>query len=259
MEMKSVDLNCDLGESFGSFVVGQDELILKHITSANIACGYHAGDHNVMAKTVKLAKENEVSIGAHPGFPDLLGFGRRNIHTDPEDIYNFVIYQMSALQGFCKLHDVPLHHVKPHGALFNMASKDQVMAEAIAQAVYDFDSSLVLFGLSGGELTKAGVKVGLTVANEVFADRTYQPDGTLTPRTQDNALIHETDQAIEQVLTMVKERTVRAVDGSIVPIQADTICVHGDGPSALAFAHKLQETLVAEGIKLRPVKKGESE
>ncbi|MDQ0252838.1 lactam utilization protein B [Evansella vedderi] len=135
--MKSVDLNCDLGESFGSFVVGQDELILKHITSANIAGGYHAGDHNVMAKTVHLAKENGVSIGAHPGFPDLLGFGRRNIQTDPEDIYNFVIYQISALKGFCELNDVPLHHVKPHGALFNMSSQDPVMAEAIAQAIYD--------------------------------------------------------------------------------------------------------------------------
>ncbi|MGO4889234.1 LamB/YcsF family protein [Anaerobacillus sp. MEB173] len=251
--MKSVDLNCDLGESYGSFVVGQDEQILDYITSANIACGYHAGDHNVMSKTVKLAKEKGVSIGAHPGFPDLLGFGRREIKTSPEDIYNFVIYQISALQGFCKINDIRMHHVKPHGALFNIAAKDSNVAEAIAQAVYDTDPALVLFGLSGGELTKAGAKLGLTVANEVFADRTYQPDGTLTPRTQKNALIHDAKVAIEQVLTMVKDGTVKAVDGSNVPIQADTICVHGDGPSALDFAEKLREKIVEEGVKLCPV------
>ncbi|WP_332698306.1 5-oxoprolinase subunit PxpA [Halalkalibacter lacteus] len=251
--MKSVDLNCDLGESFGTFVVGQDELILEHITSANIACGYHAGDHNVMAKTVKMAKEKGVSIGAHPGFPDLLGFGRRVIETDPMDIYHFVIYQISALKGFCYIHDVPMNHVKPHGALFNMAAKDPVVAEAIAKAVYDTDPSLVLFGLSGSELTKAGSRVGLTVANEVFADRTYQPDGTLTPRTEHNALIHHTEEAVEQVLTMVKTSTVQAVDRSIIPMQADTICVHGDGPSALNFARELREALLAEGVKISAV------
>ncbi|MFC0472527.1 5-oxoprolinase subunit PxpA [Halalkalibacter kiskunsagensis] len=251
--MKSVDLNCDLGESFGSFVVGQDELILDHITSANIACGYHAGDHNVMAKTVKMAKEKGVSIGAHPGFPDLLGFGRRVIQTDPTDIYHFVIYQINALKGFCHIHDVPMNHVKPHGALFNMAAKDPLVAEAIARAVYDTDPSLVLFGLSGSELTKAGTHVGLTVANEVFADRTYQTDGTLTSRTEENALIHNTADAVEQVLTMVKTSTVRAVDGSTIPMQADTICVHGDGPSALEFAKELREALVSEEVTISPI------
>ncbi|WP_078430029.1 5-oxoprolinase subunit PxpA [Alkalihalobacterium alkalinitrilicum] len=250
--MKSVDLNCDLGESFGSFVVGQDELVLAQITSANIACGYHAGDHNVMAKTVKMAKEKGVSIGAHPGFPDLIGFGRRVIQTEPSDIYHFVIYQIGALQGFCKVNDVEIRHVKPHGALYNTAAKDPKVAEAIAQAVYEIDPSLVLFGLSGSELIKAGLNVGLTVANEVFADRTYQPDGTLTPRTHQNALIHETDTAIQQVLMMVKEGTVKTVDGSYAPIQADTICIHGDGPSALDFARSLRETLVAEGVNICP-------
>ncbi|WP_209124032.1 5-oxoprolinase subunit PxpA [Alkalihalobacillus sp. BA299] len=251
--MKTVDLNCDLGESFGSFVVGQDELILEPITSANIACGYHAGDHNVMAKTVKLAKEKGVSIGAHPGFPDLIGFGRRAIQTEPSDIYHFVIYQISALQGFCKINGVKMNHVKPHGALYNMAAKDPVVAEAIAQAVYDVDPALVLFGLSGSELIKAGLKVGLSVGNEVFADRTYQPDGTLTPRTHPNALIHETEVAIEQVLTMVNEDRVKAVDGSYAPIQANTICIHGDGANALEFARKLRAALMAEGINIRPV------
>ncbi|MFC0560250.1 5-oxoprolinase subunit PxpA [Halalkalibacter alkalisediminis] len=252
--MKSVDLNCDLGESFGTFVVGQDKLILEHITSANIACGYHAGDHNVMSKTVKMAKEKGVSIGAHPGFPDLLGFGRRVIQTDPTDIYHFVVYQISALKGFCQIHDVDMNHVKPHGALYNVAAKDPLIAEAIAKAVYDTDRSLVLFGLSGSELIKAGSQIGLTVANEVFADRTYQPDGTLTPRTHNNALIHNIEEAVEQVLTMVKTSTVLAVDGSIIPLQADTICVHGDGPSALDFAKKLQEVLVKEGVKICEVK-----
>ncbi|WP_368505740.1 LamB/YcsF family protein [Alkalihalophilus sp. As8PL] len=252
--MKRVDLNCDLGESFGAYKIGQDELILDHISSANVACGYHAGDHNVMAETVKMAKEKKVSIGAHPGFQDLMGFGRRAIQTTPEDIYHFIIYQISALKGFCHLHDVPMKHVKPHGALFNMAAKDPVIAEAIAKAVYDTDPSLVLFGLSGSELTKQGEKLGLDVANEVFADRTYQPDGSLTPRTQTNALIHDTNKAVEQVLQMVQTGTVTAVDGSTISIKADTVCIHGDGENALAFAQNLRETLVNEGISIKSIK-----
>ncbi|MDV2685747.1 5-oxoprolinase subunit PxpA [Alkalihalophilus lindianensis] len=252
--MKRVDLNCDLGESFGAYKIGQDELILDYISSANVACGYHAGDHNVMAETVKMAKEKKVSIGAHPGFQDLMGFGRRAIQTSPEDIYHFIIYQINALKGFCHLHNVPMKHVKPHGALFNMAAKDPVMAEAIAKAVYDTDPSLVLFGLSGSELTKQGTKLGLDVANEVFADRTYQPDGTLTPRTQTNALIHDTNKAIEQVLQMVQTGTVTAVDGSTISIKADTVCIHGDGENALAFAQNLRETIVNEGISIKSIK-----
>jgi 5-oxoprolinase (ATP-hydrolysing) subunit A len=252
--MKRIDLNCDLGESFGAYKIGQDDFILDHISSANVACGYHAGDHNVMAETVKMAKEKKVSIGAHPGFQDLMGFGRRAIQTSPEDIYHFIIYQISALKGFCHLHDVPMKHVKPHGALFNMAAKDPVIAEAIAKAVYDTDPSLVLFGLSGSELTKEGAKLGLDVANEVFADRTYQPDGSLTPRTQTNALIHDTDKAVEQVLQMVQAGTVTAVDGSTISIKADTVCIHGDGENALAFAQNLRKTLVNEGISIKSIK-----
>ncbi|MED1599839.1 5-oxoprolinase subunit PxpA [Alkalihalophilus marmarensis] len=252
--MTRVDLNCDLGESFGAYKIGQDEFILDHISSANVACGYHAGDHNVMAQTVKVAKERGVSIGAHPGFQDLIGFGRRQIQTSPEDIYHFVIYQINALKGFCHLNNVSMKHVKPHGALFNMAAKDPVMAKAIAQAVHDTDPSLVLFGLSGSELTKAGEELGLTVANEVFADRTYQPDGSLTPRTEANALIHDTNAAVEQVLQMVKEGTVTAVDGSIVKIKADTVCIHGDGENALSFAQTLREVLTNEGVTIAPVK-----
>lgn len=252
--MKSVDLNCDLGESFGAFVVGQDDLILDHISSANIACGYHSGDHNVMAKTVNLALQKGVSIGAHPGLPDLLGFGRREIQTDPTDIYHFTVYQISALKGFCQINNIQMKHVKPHGALYNMAAKDPLVAAAIANAVLDIDPSLVLYGLSGSELIKAGMEIGLVVANEVFADRTYQSDGLLTSRAYDNALIHNTEEAIGQVLQMVKSSTVRTVDNSVIPIQADTICVHGDGPNALEFVEKLREILVAERVNISSVK-----
>lgn len=251
--MYTVDLNSDLGESFGAFKVGQDEKVLELVTSANIACGYHAGDHNVMAETVRMAAEKGVGIGAHPGFPDLIGFGRRKIQTTPKDIYNFVVYQISALNGFCQIYNAKMRHVKPHGALFNMASVDQSISEAIAEAVYDSDPSLILFGLSGSELVKAGKKLGLKTANEVFADRTYQPDGTLTARTEANAMIHDVDEAVAQVLGMVKDRKCTAVDGSVIELQADTICVHGDEPSALAFVQKLRTTLTDEGVILKAV------
>ncbi|MED3648416.1 LamB/YcsF family protein [Halalkalibacterium halodurans] len=251
--MQRVDLNSDLGESFGAYTIGQDDRVLEHVTSANIACGYHAGDHNVMARTVKLAADKGMGIGAHPGFPDLLGFGRRNIQTDHKDIYNFIVYQVAALNGFCQLHRVRMQHVKPHGALYNMAAKDRVIAEAIAEAIYDIDPSLILFGLSGSELIKAGKKLGLTVANEVFADRTYQPDGTLTPRSEANALIKESERATEQVIQMVKESKVIAVDGSHIPIEADTICVHGDSPTALSFVERLHAQLQVEGVTVTKV------
>lgn len=251
--MLKIDLNCDLGESFGSFKVGQDEKVLDLITSANIACGYHAGDHNVMARTVELCVEKNVAIGAHPGFNDLFGFGRRNIQASPNDIYNSVVYQVHALSGFCKIKGGKMQHVKPHGALFNMASVNKQLAEAIAEAVYDTDPTLILFGLSGSELIRAGEKLGLTVANEVFADRTYLPDGTLTPRTEPNALIKDVDEACERVVTTVKEGVTTAVDGTIIPLQADTICVHGDEPSALLFVQKLRLALLDERILIQKV------
>ncbi|MDT8862690.1 LamB/YcsF family protein [Alkalihalobacillus sp. MEB130] len=251
--MTSVDINCDLGESFGAYKIGQDELILDHVTSANVACGYHAGDHNVMATTVKMAAAKGVKIGAHPGFPDLLGFGRRIIETNPEDVYNFVIYQISALKGFCDIEGVTMQHVKPHGALYNLAATNENVADAIAQAVYDVDPALVLFGLSQSKLTKAGLEKKLRVANEVFADRTYQADGTLTPRSQKHALIHDVHTAIDQVVTMAKTGTVKAINGTVVPIQADTICIHGDGENALTFAKELKRVLHVERISIKPI------
>ncbi|TSB48153.1 5-oxoprolinase subunit PxpA [Alkalicoccobacillus porphyridii] len=248
--MKRIDLNCDLGESYGVFKVGNDEEILPLVSSVNVACGYHAGDHNTMAHTVKLAKEAGARVGAHPGFSDLFGFGRRPIQTTPEDIYHFVFYQISALEGFCKLNGVTMQHVKPHGALFNMAAVDPIMSEAIAKAVKDANPDLILFGLSGSELIKAGRKYGLNVANEVFADRTYQPDGTLTPRNLENALITDDQQAVEQVLQMITTSTVIAVDGSTIPLEADTVCVHGDGQHALLFVKELRRNLAEHQIEV---------
>jgi len=249
--MLSVDLNSDLGESFGAYRIGNDQEVLKHISSANIACGYHAGDHNVMINTVIRAKELGVGIGAHPGFPDLGGFGRREIKMKPEEIYNMVVYQIGAIIGVAMSQNVKVQHVKPHGALYNMASKDREIALAIAKAVKDVDKDLILFCLAGSELCKAGQQIGLHLAQEVFADRTYQPDGTLTSRLLPNAMVHDVDLAMQRVIRMVKEGKVTAVNGEDIEIQADTICVHGDEPQALEFVVKLREKLQQENIQVK--------
>lgn len=249
-----MDLNCDLGEGFGHYQIGNDEEILKYITSANIACGYHAGDPNIMMKTVQLAKKLNVQIGAHPGLPDLAGFGRREINITPEEIYHLMLYQIGALQAFAKVNNVSVQHIKPHGALYNMAEKNREISKAIVKAIKKIDSDLILYGLSGGILCEEGEKAGLSVAHEVFADRTYQPDGTLTPRTEQNALIHDLDQAIKQVIKMVKEQKVITVNGQEIPIKADTICIHGDGPHSLSFVQNLLKELEAEGILIQSVR-----
>jgi len=248
-----IDLNSDLGESFGAYTIGRDEEILDIVTSANIACGFHAGDYNVMYKTVKMAKEKNVGIGAHPGLPDLLGFGRRAMQIDSEDIYHFTAYQVGALSAFCKLHQVPMQHVKAHGELFHMATHDLQVAEAIARAVSEVDKELILFGSSGSKIIKAGEKYGLQTVSEVFADRTYQPDGSLTQRSERNAMITDIDQAVKQVLSMVLKGKVIAVDGSEVQVEANTICVHGDGSHALEFAKQLRDRLSQEGIRIQRV------
>ncbi|NRD76352.1 LamB/YcsF family protein [Bacillus sp. BRMEA1] len=246
-----IDLNCDLGESFGAFKIGNDQEILQYISSANIACGYHAGDHNVMFETVRMAKKYGVGIGAHPGLPDLAGFGRREMKLTPREVYHLVIYQMGALAAVCKACDTRLSHVKPHGALYNMAAKDPEIAKAVAKAVVSFDSSLVLYGLAGSESIKAGKEIGLRVAEETFADRSYQPDGTLTPRKDKNAMIQDPTLAVNRVIRMIKEGKVEAVDGTNVVIQSDTICVHGDEPEACVFVIQLKEALAAENIAIR--------
>lgn len=253
MEMK-IDLNSDLGESFGAYTIGRDEEVLSYVSSANVACGFHAGDPTVMLHTVRLAKERGVSIGAHPGLPDLMGFGRRKMVISPEDAYTMMVYQVGALMAIAHAEGVKLVHVKPHGALYNMAAKDSALAEAIAKAVHDVDEGLVLYGLAGSEIIKAGEKEGLMTGSEVFADRTYQPDGSLTPRGQAGAMITDEEKSLAQVLSMVKDGKVTALDGTVISVKAETICVHGDGPKALAFTKKIRETLEKEGIAIEPLK-----
>lgn len=246
--MYRADLNCDMGESFGAYQMGNDEEILNFVTSANIACGYHAGDPATMRRTVKLAMEKGVGIGAHPGLPDLVGFGRRNMEISPQEAYDMVVYQIGALQAFVKAEGGIMRHVKPHGALYNMAAKSPTLSIAIAEAVYKVDPELILFGLSGSELVKAGESIGLQTAHEVFADRTYQQDGSLTPRRQSDALLTDHDQAVQQVVRMIKEGKVKSQQGVDVPIKADTICIHGDGTYALLFARHIREQLLSSDV-----------
>lgn len=246
--MHKVDLNCDLGESFGAYKIGSDEEILKYVTSANIACGFHAGDPNVMHKTVKLALSNNVAIGTHPGIQDLIGFGRRNMQISPEEAYNMVIYQIGALYGFIKSEGGKMQHVKPHGALYNMAARDSELARAIAEAVYKVEPELTLFGLAGSQLIIQGEKIGIKTASEVFADRTYQIDGALTPRSHPDAMVTDTDKAVIRVERMIKEGLVMCQQDEDIKIKADTVCVHGDGERALAFTRKIKEHLEKSDI-----------
>ncbi|KON88391.1 LamB/YcsF family protein [Sporosarcina globispora] len=251
--MHIVDINCDMGESFGSYKMGRDEEILDHITSANIACGFHAGDPATMRKTVRMALEKNVGLGVHPGLQDLQGFGRRDINISPQEAYDLIVYQIGALYAFVKSEGGKLQHVKPHGALFNMASKSAPLSEAIAEAVYKVDPELILFGLAGSELVKAGRKIGLRSANEVFSDRTYQEDGSLTSRRESNALITDHTAAVNQVIRMVKEGKVTSVQGTDVSIEANTICIHGDGESALEFAQYIPKALNESGIQVAKI------
>lgn len=248
--MHSVDLNCDLGESFGAYRLGRDEEIVPLVTSVNIACGFHAGDPGTMRRTVRLAMDRQAAIGAHPGLPDLNGFGRRNMDISPQEAYELVVYQVGALDGFVRSEGGVMRHVKPHGALYNMAARDPALAEAVAEAIYRVNPALILFGLSGSELIRAGKKTGLATASEVFADRTYQADGSLTPRSEPDALIADPERAAMQVLRMVKEGTVRSRQGTDVPILAQTVCIHGDGKDAPLFAGRLRSALQAAGIGL---------
>jgi 5-oxoprolinase (ATP-hydrolysing) subunit A len=249
--MYTVDLNCDLGESFGIYRIGEDAEIMKYITSANIACGFHAGDPSIMAKTVEMAIKNGVKIGAHPGFPDIQGFGRRNMNFSADEVYSMVLYQLGALSAFVKAQGTNLHHVKPHGALYNMCAVDRSLANVVAKAIFDFDPTLTLYGLANSELINAALGYRLKTAQEVFADRTYQPNGTLTPRTESYALITDEQVAINQTVQMVKDKRVTTVNGDRIPIVADTICLHGDGVHAVAFAKKITAAFMAEGITIK--------
>ena len=248
---KTIDLNCDLGESYGAWTMGQDEALLELITSANIACGFHAGDPSTMARTVQLAAARGVALGAHPSLPDLQGFGRRTMAITPAEARGLVLYQVGALEAFARAAGTRLRHVKPHGALYNMAAKDQRLAAAIAGAVRDFDPTLILVGLSGSASIQAGEELGLACASEVFADRGYEADGSLSPRGQPGAMITDPDVAVVRVLRMVLEGRVESRTGVDVILQADTVCLHGDQPEALAFARRLRSALEAAGVEVR--------
>lgn len=249
--MHDIDLNADVGEGLGAYAWGQDAAILDCVTSANIACGFHAGDPATMRKTVRLAVDKGVAIGAHPGLPDILGFGRRELSVSAEETYELVVYQIGALRAFATAAGAVLRHVKPHGALYNMAARRQDLAAAVAAAVRDVDRQLILFGLSGSELIRAGRNLGLSTASEVFADRTYQRDGSLTPRSSPEALIADIDQSVVQVLRMIHEGRVRSCQGDDVSIEADTVCLHGDNPHAVELARQLRAKLESAGITLR--------
>ena len=249
--MQTIDLNCDMGESFGAWKMGDDSALLHHVTSVNIACGFHAGDPTTIRNTITTAIQKNVAIGAHPGYPDLLGFGRRNMSIPPKEVYDLILYQVAALKGICESLGTRLHHVKPHGALYNQAAKSRELSGAIAKAVKDIDSSLIFYGGAGTCLITEAAKLDLATASEVFADRTYQSDGSLTPRQHPNAMISDTEVAIEQAMRMVRSHEVIALDGHTIPVKAETICIHGDGPNALEFASALRTAFETNGIKVK--------
>jgi UPF0271 protein len=242
-----MDLNCDLGEGFGPFLTQDDAGLLDEVSSANIACGYHAGDPAIMRRTVRLCLDKGVAIGAHPGLPDLHGFGRREMAISPREAYELVLYQVGALYAFVRAEGGVLHHVKPHGALYNMAAQDASLAQAIVDAILHFDDQLWLYGLAGSELITAAQQAGLPYAAEAFADRRYRSDGKLKPRSEADAVLSH-EEAIQQALAIAQHCRVHTLEGEVVPIQADTLCVHGDGSRARKLLQELRKKLVREGL-----------
>ena len=251
--MYKIDLNSDLGESFGAYKIGSDADVIPLISSANVACGFHAGDPSVMAKTAALCKSSCCALGAHPGYPDLVGFGRRNMAVSPADVKAMTAYQIGALDAFCKASGIKMQHVKPHGAMYNMAAKDAALAKAICEAICEYDKDLILMGLANSEMITQAKAMGLKAAAEVFADRAYEEDGTLVARTKPGSMIEDEDEAVSRVIRMIKEGKVTAITGKDIDITADSVCVHGDGPKALAFVEKLRNAFAAEGIAIVPL------
>jgi 5-oxoprolinase (ATP-hydrolysing) subunit A len=248
-----IDINSDMGESFGAYAIGHDDGLMKSITSANVAAGFHAGDPSVLRETIRLAKASGVAVGAHPGFPDLVGFGRREINVTTKEAEDMVLYQVAAVAGVAAAEGVKLQHVKPHGALFNMAVRNAELSAAIARAVAAFDRSLILFGLPGSEILAAGRAAGLRVAAEVFADRAYEPDGSLASRRKPGAVIHDAGTVVARAVRMATKRSVVAIDGSEVPLEADTICVHGDTPGSDDLAARIRAGFEAAGVQVRSI------
>jgi 5-oxoprolinase (ATP-hydrolysing) subunit A len=251
--MPAVDLNCDMGESFGAYHIGADAAVMPFITSANIACGFHGGDPGVMRETVALAKQHGVAVGAHPGLPDLVGFGRRNMDMSATEVYDAVVYQIGALAATAAALGVTLQHVKAHGALYHMGGASRDVAQAIARAVRDVDPHLVFFALPGSHMVVEGEAAGLKVASEAFADRNYMPDATLVSRKRPDAHVDKAEDVGKRAIRMVREGRVRAVDGKDVAIRADTICIHGDGPHAADFARRLREAFTQDGVSIQAV------
>lgn len=251
--MYQIDLNCDLGESFGKYKIGMDEEVIPLISSANVACGYHASDPIVMQKTIAMTKKFGTAVGAHPGFPDLMGFGRRNLSVSPAEAKAYTLYQLGALDAFCRTQGVKLQHVKPHGALYNMAAKDYELARGICEAIYEFDKDLIVLALSGGQLIRAGQDIGLRTALEFFSDRAYEEDGTLVNRRKEGAVITDENEALARVVRMIKENKLTAITGKDISIKADSVCVHGDGVKALGFVKKIREKLTDEQIAIKPL------
>jgi UPF0271 protein len=248
-----IDINSDMGESFGAYTIGNDAGLFRSITSANVAAGFHAGDPSVLRATVRLAKQHGVAVGAHPGFPDLVGFGRRELNVTAQEAEDMVLYQIAAVAGVAAAEGVRVQHVKPHGALFNMAVRNGELAAAIARAVAAFDKTLILFGLPGSEILTAGRASGLRVAAEVFADRAYEADGSLASRRKPGSVIHDAAAVVARAVRMVKEHTVMATDGSTVALEADTICVHGDTPGSDDLAAKIRAGLEAAGVTVKAI------
>jgi UPF0271 protein len=246
--MRTIDLNCDMGESFGAWTLGNDAAIMPLITSANVAAGFHAGDPSTIRATVKLAVDHGVAVGAHPSLPDLAGFGRRAMKVSADEVHDLVLYQAGAVRAFAQAAGGRLHHVKPHGALYNMAAKDSALADAIARAVAALGDDVLLYALAGSAMMAAAAHHGVRAVGEVFADRSYQPDGTLTPRGEPGAMITDEQAAVAQVLSMVERGVVRALGGTEVPVAAGTLCLHGDQPGAVGFARALRAAFAACGI-----------
>jgi 5-oxoprolinase (ATP-hydrolysing) subunit A len=246
--MKKIDLNCDMGESYGAWKMGADADVMPFITSANIACGFHAGDPATIRKTVRLAVERGVAVGAHPSLPDLMGFGRRAMGVSPQEMYDLIIYQAGAVEAFARVAGTKLHHVKCHGALYNMAANDEALSEAMARAVKDLGSGVMLYVLSRSKSFQIGQKAGLPVVGEVFADRGYSDDGSLAPRDQPGGLIEDAAASVKQVLAMIEQGYVTSLSGKRVPVAADTLCLHGDQPGAASFAQALRKVFSEKGI-----------
>ncbi len=249
--MYSIDLNSDIGESFGAYKLGNDEEIIKYVTAANVACGWHAGDPMVMEKVVRMAKERGVVVGAHPGYPDLLGFGRRKMNCSYAEVKNYVKYQLGALSAFAKTYGMTLHHMCPHGSMGNQSQYDEVVSNAIVDAVAEFDKDIIIYYCAGAVLGDIAESKGLRTASEIFADRALMDDLSLVPRSMEGSMITDEDVAIQRCIRMVKEGKVTSITGKELDIKGDTLCVHGDGPKALAFVQKIRKAFENEGIQIK--------